>query len=313
MGDYRDRIDGETWTFIERSNSFYPPEAAGWSLERNRAAYDAMCSAFDAGYPANVTASTIAMEGKGGALPLRIYQRAEPDETATIVYLHGGGFVLGGLESHDSICAELCAGTGYRLVAVDYRLSPEHLHPAAFDDAVAAFAWAAREFGRPVVMVGDSAGANLAAAVSHATRGNAIRPRGQVLVYPGLGGDISTGSYVEHAHAPMLTLEDIRVFEGIRTGGIKVADDATLWPLADTDFCGLPPTFAVAAEIDPLSSDAQAYCSRIVAAGGPASWRVEEGLVHGYLRARHGVERAAASFARIVEATYALGQDRLYA
>src|SRR5690606_8464732 len=98
----------------------------------------------------------------------------------------------------------------------------------------------------------------------------ARRPVGQVLIYPGLGGDRTSGSYVTHAEAPQLTLRDLEFYKDVRTGGVDRAGDATLSPLADTDFSGLPPTVAITAECDPLSSDGEAYRDRIRAAGGKA-------------------------------------------
>jgi acetyl esterase len=144
--------------------------------------------------------------------------------------------------------------------------------------------------------------------VAHATRGRVKKPVGQVLIYPGLGGDHSRGSYVKHAEAPMLTVRDLDFYKHIRTGGVDRTGDITLYPLADADFANLPPTVLITAECDPLSSDGEAYRDRIVAAGGHASWFEEPGLVHGYLRARHMVGRARASFTRIVEAVSALGR-----
>jgi acetyl esterase len=305
--DYTKLIDAETWAFIERTNAWYPPETVDYTVREQRDIYDRMCREFFAGYPDGVTAETTAIEVAGRAIPIRIY-RAPQKPAAVVVYLHGGGFVVGGLESHDDVCAELCARTGYEVVSVDYRLSPEHVHPAQFEDALAGFEWAAARHDVPVVLAGDSAGGNLAAAVSHATRGRDKKPVGQVLIYPGLGGDQSKGSYVTHAEAPMLTMRDLDFYSHVRTGGREWGDDATLSPLADTDFSGLPPTVIVTAECDPLSSDGEAYRDRILAAGGRAAWHEEKGLVHGYLRARHTVGRARDSFTRIVEAVGWLGK-----
>ncbi|MGY3328285.1 acetyl esterase [Mesorhizobium sp. USDA 4775] len=307
MTDYTKLIDAETWAFIERTNSYYPPDTIDYTIAQQREIYDRMCREFFAGYPQGVTVETSAIATPTHNIPIRTY-RSAPQPAATVLYIHGGGFILGGLDSHDDVCAELCARTGYEIVSVDYRLAPEHLHPAAFDDAMSAFAWAASTRDQPILLCGDSAGGNLCAATAHATRGHAKRPAGQVLIYPGLGGDRSKGSYVTHAEAPMLTMRDLEFYKHIRTGGQDRSGDAALAPLADTDFAKLPPTVLVTAECDPLSSDGEAYCDRIVAAGGRATWFEEPGLVHGYLRARHTVGRARESFTRIVDAVAALGR-----
>jgi acetyl esterase len=308
MTDYTKLIDAETWAFIERTNSYYPPDTIDYTIAEQREIYDRMCREFFAGYPEGVVVETSAIETSTHDIPIRIY-RSAPQPAATVLYIHGGGFILGGLDSHDDVCAELCARTGHEVVSVDYRLAPEHLHPAAFDDAMSAFAWVASTRDRPILLCGDSAGGNLCAAVAHATRGRAKRPVGQVLIYPGLGGDRSKGSYVTHAEAPMLTMRDLEFYKHIRTGGADQAGDVTLSPLADTDFANLPPTVLITAECDPLSSDGETYRGRIIAAGGRATWFEEPGLVHGYLRARHTVGRARESFTRIVDAVAALGRS----
>jgi acetyl esterase len=298
--DYQTLIDAPTWAFIERTNASYPPDTATLSIAEQRAIYDRMCAAFDTPYPPGVTSHDTSIAG----VPCRIYPGAQP----TVLYLHGGGYVVGGLHSHDGICADIRAATGLTVVSADYRLAPEHLHPAAFDDARAvARALAAQG---PLIFVGDSAGANLAAAACHALRGENLPIRGQVLIYPGLGGDMSRGSYLTHAEAPMLTRDDVLFYKDIRHAGPAPEGDPTVSPLQDTDFTGLPPTLAIAAECDPLADDARAYATKITQAGGQAHWIVEPGLVHGYLRARHSVPRAAESFARITAAITAFAEGR---
>ncbi|MBB6410188.1 alpha/beta hydrolase [Mesorhizobium sangaii] len=306
MTDYKTLIDAETWAFIEQTNSYYPPDTIDYTIAQQREIYDRMCREFFAGYPEGVAVETSAIATTTHDIPIRIYRSAS-QAAATVLYFHGGGFILGGLDSHDDVCAELCGRTGHEVVSVDYRLAPEHLHPAAFDDAMGAFEWATTNREHPIVLCGDSAGGNLAAAVSHATRGHQRKPIGQVLIYPGLGGDRSRGSYVTHAEAPMLTVRDLEFYKKVRTGGVDRTGDITLSPLADGDFANLPPTVLITAECDPLSSDGEAYRARVAAAGGRAYWFEEAGLVHGYLRARHTVGRARASFTRIVDAVAALG------
>ncbi|MER8436572.1 alpha/beta hydrolase [Mesorhizobium sp. M1393] len=305
-GKYATLLEPALWAYIDRVNAWYPPEM-DLPVDKQRAVYDAMCRAFHAGTPTGVETSDNTVAGDH-AIPIRRYQLAGKAPQAMVVCYHGGGFVLGGLDSHDDICAEICAGTGFAVLSADYRLAPEHLHPAAFDDALAVFEWAASTGGLPVVLCGESAGGNLAAGVAHAARRHPRPAIGQVLIYPELGGDESAGSYVEHAEAPLLTLSDIEFYRQVRSGKAKSPDDPTFLPLRDSDFSGLPPTVVVTAQCDPLSSDGEAYRDPFLAAGGRAWWYEEPRLVHSFLRARKTVPRAAEAFTRIVAAIATLGK-----
>lgn len=303
MADYSQLIDAQTWAFIRKTAEAYPDDAVGLDIEGQRRVYDAMCRVFYHGRPETVSVEDTEADG----VRVRIYTAGEP--TCTVVYAHGGGYVVGGLDSHDDVCAEICDQTGYRVVAVDYRLSPEHPHPAAFEDCRAATNWAENRFGQPMVLAGDSAGGNLMACVAHHARGRLRNIIGQVLIYPGLGNGGMSASLTEHAHAPMLTRADIEFYRTIRTGGAEPpTNDPTFAPLQDDDFAGLPRTVIFAAECDPLASDAPAYAEKLRAEDVPVHVVVEPGLVHGYLRARHMAARAEASFERIVLAIEALGQ-----
>lgn len=292
--DYQKLIDAETWAFIHRTAEAYPEDAAERSIDEQRAVYDAMCRLFFQGYPAGLAVRDAPVAG----VPCRHYGEAEGKPV--VLYLHGGGFVVGGLHSHDDVCAEIAHRTGLRVVSADYRLSPEHRHPAALDDTLAV-ARALRTAGHRLILAGDSAGGNLAAAADRRLRHEAGPSiLGQVLIYPGLGGDRTRGSYLTHAHAPMLTTADVVFYSGIRHGGVEPGPDPSVSPLQDQDFSGLPPTLAIAAECDPLADDAHAYAAAITAAGGRAQAITETGLVHGYLRARSTSARAARSFDRII-------------
>ncbi|WP_300515284.1 alpha/beta hydrolase [Aliiroseovarius sp.] len=295
--DYKTLIDAETWAFIHRTGEFYPPDATDMSITDQRRVYDEMSAAFRQPKPEGVSCRDRDFSG----VPCRLYQVNGAD--TTVVFFHGGGFVVGGLDSHDDVCAEICVRTGFRVLAVDYRLSPEHEHPAAFNDAIAATRHAAETWPGTLLLCGDSAGGNLAAATAHALRGE-IDFAGQVLIYPGLGGDHDAGSYLDHADAPMLTRDEVLYYMAIRANG---PDDPTAAPLRDTDFTDLPRTVTVAAECDPLADDARVYAARIAAAGGQAHCIGELGLTHGYLRGRTTVTRARDSFGRIVSALSALG------
>ena len=300
---YTKLLDAETRKFIFDTGKFYPDNAVESSIEEQREFYDALCRAYNDPYPKGVTASDRWMSARETSFQVRDYTKEDTEPEGHILYFHGGGFILGGLESHDSICAEFCSSTGYSVTAVDYRLAPEFPHPAAFDDCLTAFLRVSAETQLPIIIVGDSAGGNLAAAVSHATRKLPRRPKGQVLIYPALGGDKSVGSYLEHANAPGLTLADIEFYVEQRGKGADLVGDVTANPLHDNDFSALPPTVIFTAECDPLSDDGRGYRDRIIAAGGKAAWINEKGLIHGYLRARNTVKLAEASFERMTKAT----------
>lgn len=284
--------------FIARSARFDAPAGHEPDTAEMRARYDAMCAAFHWPYPEGVGAQDLAL----GGVRCRRY-RPEAPRGLRAVYLHGGGFVLGGLHSHDAICADLAGAVGVDLTAVDYRLAPEHPHPAAFQDACAVLRALLAEGA--VVLVGDSAGATLAAAAAAALGGAGAGVAGQVLIYPALGGGADMPGLARHPEAPLLSAADLRAY-GVMRGG--TAADPTAAPLAAASFAGLPPTAIFAAEADPLVSDAARYAGALAAAGVAVSLTVEPGLVHGYLRARRMAQAAGASFARIAAALACLAK-----
>lgn len=190
--------------FLAESERLYPADAVNFSPAEQRAFYNAYCAHFRKSRPDGVKVEEFTV----AAVPCRRYVSRKPQATA-LLYLHGGGFVVGGLDSHDDICAELAAGANVGVVAVDYRLAPEHPFPAALDDCWAVLK-AMTMHGESVVVAGDSAGGNLAAALCLRARdeGGPII-KGQILIYPGLGGDVSQGSYLSQADAPGLTTADV--------------------------------------------------------------------------------------------------------
>jgi acetyl esterase len=297
-GKYESLLDPQTWDYIDEVERWFPPEMLAKPIAEQRKVYDAMCRAFHAGYPAEIRVEDIAAPSTAGPLPMRRYTTAAVQTSTVVLHYHGGGFTLGGLDSHDDICAEICAGARLEVVSVDYRLAPENLHPASFLDGLAAYRWLS---GRdvPILLCGESAGGNLAAAVAHAVRGNP-QLLGQVLIYPSLDGESAGGSYAEHANAPLLSTADVDWYRTVRTGGASTSDDPTLSPLKDRDFSRLPPTVIVTAQCDPLSDDGKAYVDRIVAAGGRAHWREERRLTHSFLRSRVTVARAREAFDAII-------------
>ncbi len=279
--------------FMIEGEKLYPPNAIEYTLPEKRSFYDSYCAHFARPHPPGVATADFSVNG----VACRRYV-PQTSGNAVLFYIHGGGFVVGGLESHDSVCADLADGAQIVTVAIQYRLAPEYPFPAAFDDCWAVLSHL-RKDGRPVVLAGDSAGANLAAALCLKSRDEGLRGiRGQVLIYPGLGGDITKGSYVTQAHAPGLTLKDVLYYEKTYGGlGNKFA-----WPLRETNYAGLPQAFIVAAGLDPLHDDSIEYADRLNAAGVVADVCEEPLLVHAFLRARYMSKPAAESFKAIIAA-----------
>ncbi len=301
MDDGRDALDAEMRRFVVETEGFYPPDVACWTVEEQRGAYDRMAAHFRAPRPAGLTVRDETSPGPAGPVPVRRYQPgAALRSAARVVYFHGGGCVLGGLDSHDDVCADLAHRLGLEVVSVDYRLAPEHPHPAAFDDALAVAEAEAR--ARPVILAGDSVGGGLAAGAALALRGSA-RVLGQALIYPSLGGEaLDLPAYRAQAVAPLLTTEDLRAYQALRAAGAPPWSDWRFAPLSATDVSGAAPAAAFAAALDPLRDDGAAWVDRLRAANVPARSEIAEGLCHGCLRARRRSGRAAAFFDRICDA-----------
>lgn len=309
--------DPEVVAFIERTLDFYPADAFTYTVEQNRAVYDRYCAAFRQERPPGLAVDDYAIPATrpDRLIPARRYKPLNegPHGEVAVLYLHGGGMVVGGLHSHDDVCAEMSVRTGLEIVAADYRLAPENPHPAFTDDAEAAFQHLVQS-GKQVIVAGDSAGGNLTAALCLRRRaGDGRKPIGQVLIYPGLGGDPGKGSYIENAEAPLLRTDEALSYFRIISGGQERSQvtNPDMMPLKAKDFSGLPPAFVVSADIDPLRDDARDYAAAIRAAGGVAAYRNEPQLVHGYLRARVMSQRAAASFSAICEAVARLANGTL--
>jgi acetyl esterase len=306
--------------FMAESDSLYPADAVAFTMAEQRAFYDRLCAHFRKPRPPGVTAEDRDVKGPGGPIPIRIY-RPSPELTSpspglpVLLYLHGGGKVVGGLDSHDDICAEIADQASLVVVAVDYRLAPEHRFPAAFEDCWAVLeALADGDLGigaDRIVVAGDSAGGNLAAGLALRAR-DVDRPRlqGQILIYPGLGGDMSRGSYVEQANAPGLSTGDVRHYKNSYVGPPDDPNHRSkfAYPLNETNYSSLPPAFLVAAHWDPLRDDCVDFAARLTSAGVAAEVRHEPLLMHAFLRARHMSPAAAASFAAITQAARSLAR-----
>ncbi|MDI1480719.1 alpha/beta hydrolase [Polyangium sp. y55x31] len=231
------------------------------------------------------------LRGDAGPIPARRYV---PEGLAApspcVVFYHGGGFVTGDLDTHDTFCRQLAVEGRVRVIAVDYRLAPEHRFPAAVDDAVAAFrdvAARAADFGidpARMAVMGDSAGGNLSAVVSLKTRGEAYRPALQVLVYPALDATCAHRSHAVYANGWMLTKRMLDWYHEHYFGpdpAVRRHPDAS--PLLAPSVEGAPPALVFTAGFDPLRDEGAAYVERLTAAGIPARAVCHESMIHGFV------------------------------
>lgn len=294
-------LDPEIEAFIETMLRVSSNLSIDSSIEQQRQSSDAASRYFSHGYPDRVEASNEKVEGRYGDIKIRRYRydNSNPDSDTQIVFIHGGGFILGNLDSQDDTCAELCAATGLNTVSLDYRKAPEFLYPVHLDDITDAYleTWCEKS-----ILVGVSAGANLSAALCHRLKTSEQKSAGQVLIYPALGGELlDLESYTSNANAPLLSADDVQYYRKIRCKNGEVpVDDPEFYPLVEKDFSGLPPTVAFSADIDPLRDDSKLYVEKLKQAGVDAVWHNETGLVHSYLWARHTSRKAANSFQRII-------------
>ena len=240
-------------------------------------------------------------------LPARLY--IPPDETgATLVYYHGGGWVVGDLDSHDALCRHLATASGARVLSVDYRLAPEHPFPAPVDDALAAFRDAVALAPDParVAVGGDSAGGHLAAVTAQlAAADGGPEPAFQLLIYPVTDCDVKHPSRATFAEGFFLTRANMDYYEGCFLPPGTDKRDPRVSPLHASDLAGLAPALVVTAGFDPLRDEGEAYAARLQDAGVPAILRRHAGFVHGFanvLGAGHAWRAAVAEMGGVLRA-----------
>jgi acetyl esterase/lipase len=223
-----------------------------------------------------------------GDIPVRVYKVSDQDKQPVLVYFHGGGWVIGDLETHDSTCRQLANSAHCTVVSVDYRLAPEHPFPASIEDCYAATQWVAANADslgidvNRLAVAGDSAGGNLSACVCIKARDeNGPRICLQLLIYPVTDARMNTESYETNKEGYMLTREGMEWFWQHYTGG-RHMDNPLASPLSAQDLSGLPQACVITAEFDPLRDEGEAYGEALKAAGVATEIVRYDGVIHGF-------------------------------
>jgi acetyl esterase len=236
----------------------------------------------------------------GRTLRARLFVPHGEQTRGLVVYFHGGSFVAGDLDTHEWICRRLASDLCARFLSVEYRLAPEHPFPAGLDDARDSVRFVATHqdvFGaddEPLIVMGDSAGANLVTVAVTQLRDEALGLAAQVLIYPTLGPDVVTDSAKTYAHGYLLELEHLRYDYRQYLGNFTDHTDPRVTPLMSDDLARVPPAVVVVAEYDPLRDEAVAYAGLLRHFGVPVELLEAKGMVHGFLEMGGVVPQALA-------------------
>lgn len=240
----------------------------------------------------DVTERTVATAA--GEVPVRVYTPLAQETYGVVVYLHGGAFFLGSLDTHDHVCRELAAATGHRVVSVGYRLAPEHAFPAGLEDSYGVVRWVAEHGeelawgGATLAVAGDSSGGTFAAAVAAMAVDDGLDAlTHQVLYYPSLDLDFDSDAYASRrteGEGYGLETAGLKPFNAFYLDGGADPDDPRVSPLRREDLTGLPPALVVTAEHDPLRDEGELYARRMEEAGVPVILRRVEGANHGFVQ-----------------------------
>lgn len=228
------------------------------------------------------------IDTKAGDIPVRIYKDSDKTELPVMVFFHGGGFVLLGLDSHDRVCRRLCKMNECIVVSVDYRLAPEHTFPSAHEDALESINWVIQNIehygGDPsdLILAGDSAGGNLAACMAHRCKEQGIKLKAQILIYPWIDGKMDNPSIDRNADGYMLTKDALFWYRKIYTPDPKEYCNPKVSPCYEEDFGGLAPAYVITAEFDPLLDDGKNYYEQLLAGGNKAEYREYKKMIHGF-------------------------------
>lgn len=229
----------------------------------------------------------LTLPGPAGDIPARLYTPlADAEPRPTMLFTHGGGYVIGDLDTHDRLCARLAAKSGVQILAIDYRLAPEHVFPAAIEDSLAAFDWLVREGALEIkadldrlAVCGDSAGGGLAAVLGQQRRD---KIRFQLLIYPLLQLVQPRKTKLKALEGHILSVYTLEQIIRAYLADADQARDVRVSPLLENDLAAMPETLILAAELDPLLDEGQAYRDRLRASGIEVDYVMGRALPHGF-------------------------------
>lgn len=300
-------IDPEIHAFLADWARHWSTLPAGAGPAERRAHFEVVAAAMRQPTPDGVVSREHHVERDGCRVRLRSFRVPTDAPQRALLYLHGGAFMIGSPETHWDVTALLAARTGRAVFSVDYAKSPEHPFPAAVNDARAALGWLFDEAGAlgvdrdAIAIGGDSAGANLSAAMTLAFRGSGRAIERQLLVYPKCDFDHTLPSYVENADGPIVTTASMPVVDAMYCPDERERTNPLAAPLLADSHAGLPPAYVAVAEHDPLRDSGVAYAEALRVAGVPVVLDRGTGLIHSYLRALPYCAAARASFGRMAD------------
>ena len=294
-------LDAGMLAFYRELSAQTPPDFNDWPLDQQRLSWNRLCAQFRAARPAGLIVDDLETDG----VKFRWFVPKDAKPKTAVIYFHGGGWVLGGPETHDDMCAEMAAGTGCAVALVDYRLAPEHQYPAQLEDSLAVWRWMRAQDFNHIIAAGDSAGGQMSVALALGLKEMGLpQLTGLALIYPVLGADTQTASYIRNAHAPCLTRDEMIFYLNSFLGPKDTPNwrDEKAVPNLALDVSNLPPTFISVAGHDPLHDDGVIFADKLKAAGIACTLREEPELAHSYMRARNVSAPAKKGFDAIVEA-----------
>ena len=270
------------------------PKTADATVAEERQHWNEYAARLSQPHPSSLAVSDMEIPAGHRDVRVRLYRHKGDDKPRPgIMYLHGGGFRLGDLDSSDSNAWGMAVETGATVVSIDYRLAPEHVWPAAFDDCFGVLSWIADNGAKlgidtsRIAVAGDSAGGRLTAGIGLKARDcGGPRIAAQAIIYGSAGAIVDSQSMIDFAEGYGLTAARYKSFYAALFPDNRFDDDLYAWPIRANDVANLPPTLIHSAELDPIRDDGRAFAAKLARAGSPVTYREAKGMLHGFMRAR---------------------------